>query len=63
MFLINLLDLFKNGIRLHLRIDVVVLVELTVVFYDFLCLVLVGHEPLLDAFDVVVTPPATLSSL
>jgi hypothetical protein len=54
---------FENLVRVHLGIDIVVLVELSVVLNDLLGLVFISHQPLFDTFNVIVSPPAGLSSL
>lgn len=63
MFMENFLDFLKNSIGLHLRVNIIVLVQLRVVLDDFSCLILISYESFFDALDVVITPSTAFSSL
>lgn len=63
MFHKDLLDLLENLVRFDLWVDVVVFVELRVVFDDLFGFVFVSYKSLLYAVYVIVWAAACLASL
>lgn len=63
VFLEDFFDFFPYLVRLLLSINIIVLLLFVVILNDLSGLVLIGHKPLFDAFDVVVTSATSLTSL